>query len=137
MKEVLLFAFNDFAGSGIARNIEQKLYPSGIKVKSIEPKDYSKPLGTLITKESAIDSPFGKTYVPGAFFADYTGPELSSRLITMSSLSRNEIDLVVAVCSECGLTRKDLKAVLTPVNAHWNAVSLERELIKEFRTMGG
>ena len=70
MKEVLLFAFNDFAGSGIARNIEQKLYPSGIKVKSIEPKDYSKPLGTLITKESAIDSPFGKTYVPGAFFAD-------------------------------------------------------------------
>ena len=136
MKEVLLFAFNDLASLGLANSLAQKLLPHGISTRIIEKNEYSKPIGSLITKNSLLDDSFGQASIPASFFADYDGPELENRLILMYNLSRDEIDLVISICSKIGLSRKDFKAVLTKTNYHWNAISLAKELAREHRSMG-
>lgn len=136
MKEVLLFAFNDLASLSLAKELEKNLLTHGISTSIIEKSQYSKPIGSLITRDSLLDDPFGQASLPPSFFADYDGPELENRLILMYGISRDEIDLVISICSKIGLSRKDFKAVLTKTNYHWNAISLARELAREHRSMG-
>ena len=45
-------------------------------------------------------------------------------------------DESLAICRECGIGRDDLKAVLTPDNALWDAEALCGELAEEHKRMG-
>lgn len=131
-KKILLFGFSDSRGRNEALNLRQKLQGKRIAVEVIERKMYLKPIGELA---GIFAAGTGKNAFAGIPFGDYKGPELSARLLVFAEIGADELDRLLAVCAECGMTKDDLKAVLTPVNASWNAVGLCNELMKEHRQM--
>lgn len=135
-QKVLLFGFSDEAGTVTAAGLRRRLRGLGITAERIEKAEYLKPLGALAGIGTAGMRGSGLSgMIPAQ--KKYTGPELPARMLVMSGIAEDELDQILKTFRECGISGDDLKAVLTPVNASWNAVGLCHELLTEHRQMTG
>jgi len=129
MKELLLFGFENTEGRTQAAALRTFCQPLGISVRVIPNTDYLQPLGSLLlTPPLSFAS---SQQLPPELFGEYHGPELSSRLLLLSGLDENDMDQLFPALPGFGITRDDLKAMLTDTNMHWNAVGLHHELSAE------
>lgn len=127
-KKILLFGFQKGTGMAQAVELRRQIRSMNIEVELIDPKDYLKPIGTLAGLKIPVAGPTGMpSFSPG----NYKGPELPLRILVMSGISDPEMDQLLKIYPVCGIMQNDLKAVLTPVNAAWNAIGLCNELRKE------
>lgn len=128
-RKILLFGFSGEEGLRSASSLRRKVRPMNIRVERIEPGDYLKPIGEL----AGVGMPGipALRHFPGMPEGEYHGSELPVRVVVMSGLTDEQLDLLLKIYPECGITKEDLKAVLTPSNASWSAVGLCGELQKE------
>ena len=102
------------------RQIRGYLSKAGITARLVSAPDYQKPLGYL----------FG---LPG--FSEPSpvnlGANFKDEMLVMHNFSNNQLDQLLAFFRERQLSPVALKAVLTPVNCHWNSLKLHEELLKE------
>ena len=127
-KKLLLFGFRGFAGQAEARKLRTEMAKRNVTVYAVEQKHYLAPLAFLLAS--------GAPEAPGV--REYDGEGLPVRMLVFAGLDSGELDEALAVCRENGIGREDLKAVLTPHNAMWNAVMLAKELQEEhFHLRGG
>lgn len=129
MKKAVLFGFSDFTGGLQAANLTNRMMPLGIEVRVVEREDYLQPLG-VVAGVIPPSGPFGAA-------EEYEGKELPVRIVLFAGVEQAELETVLSVCRECGITSGDLKAMLTPTNVAWSAVKLCEELIMEHYAMGG
>ena len=140
MKELLLAGFNDFAGAGIAANISNSMQAHGIIVKNIDKQSYNMPVGSFLSDDAFIT----KNGIAGKISeltetakksGPYTGPEISRKIIIMCDIDRNSIDELLHTLTSCGVTKDDLKAVLTPINSCFTILHIADELLREHEAL--
>ena len=138
-KKILLFGFGGFAGSQTAESLRKRMEEMNIVSRMIAKKDYLVPLGILASLTGTGRTVRGaKDQIPDQGLPrEYTGEEFPVRILLFVGFGSEELDAALAACRECGIGRNDLKAVLTPDNALWNAVTLCRELTEEHRRLNG
>lgn len=127
-KKALFFGFQKEPGRSQALELRRRLRPYGIRTKQVSPADYLKPIGILAGVQTVE---LNRPVIPEILQKQYAGTELPVRMIVLSGLSDQELDEVLRIFPECGIEKEDLKAILTPMNASWNAIGLCRELLKE------
>lgn len=132
-KKILLFGFQKEPGQSQAAELRRRLRPDGIRIVQVDPADYLKPIGTL----AGVMAPgAGNPAIAGLLQKRYSGTApLPVRLVVIMGVTDQELDGLLRIFPECGITKEDLKAVLTPMNASWNAIGLCRELLKEHRQL--
>ena len=140
MKELILAGFNTFAGNATASTVSANLKAYDISVKVIPLSDYNLPVGALLSDKSFLSENYLTERIEELAESaknkgPYTGPELECRFIVLCNLERNEIDKVLNILSESGITRDDIKAVLTPINSCFSLLQLAEELVKEHEAM--
>ena len=119
---VLLFGFDSLL-SILAR--EAAVGPLGAEVVPVAKTDYNKTLAVLAGLDTA----------PGPV-QPYAGGTLGGRMVVLCGLD-GQLDAVLAALNKAGAGPECLKAVLTPHNRNWNAVTLYTELLREKRAMQG
>jgi hypothetical protein len=130
-KKILLYGFSEGNGNMQAENLAFKVRKMGVEVVPVAKRDYLRTLG------EAAGIPGTKMLgVPSVLRGEYQGPDLPVRMIVMAGVTSREMDELLAIFPTCGITKNDLKAMLTPVNAQWNALGLSHELMDEHRMMG-
>lgn len=132
MKKILLFGFHDFLSGMTVHNLSENGKAYGIEVQNVAKEEYLCPLGILA--KAAAGTPGADGHQK---YEKYEGEELKVRMLLFAGISEKELDQVMELCRQSGITPDDLKAVLTPYNALWNAVSLCKELIAEHAQMKG
>lgn len=142
MKELLLAGFNTFSGSAATSVISANVKPYNINVKTIPVSDYNMPVGALLSDPTFLSDNFltgrvDKLAEEAKKAGSFTGPEFENRFIIMCNIERKEIDKVLDILSESGVTKDDIKAVLTPVNSCFSVLQLANELIKEHTKLSG
>lgn len=124
MKETILFyGFRDgdrFSG------IKRALLPLGMRMKTVEPSDYSQPIGYMA----------GVKEIPAAETA-YEGEAFENEMMVLAGCANQRVDAVIYALRKAGVGRIDYKAVLTPTNQFWDAVTLYREIAREHEAMTG
>lgn len=65
----------------------------------------------------------------------YTGDDFEEEMMVMAGLTSKQVDTVILALRKTGAGRIDYKAVLTPTNQSWNALTLYGELAKEHAKM--
>ena len=125
MKKVLLFGFQDFVGITQAASLAEKLGGIGAEVRTVGPEEYNERIGELCYGEKkAAKVSVGQV------------ASLPSRMLVFCGVtSSEELEKALAICRACGITRDDLKAVLTPDNAMWTGEQLVKELMEEHTVM--
>lgn len=118
MKEQILLFGCDLMRAGALTAAAEVL---GIRAVRIDRSLYNRPIGTLAQVNQARTL-FAR--------APYIGPELEEPMAVLCGFENNaRLDAAVAALNGTGA--KILKCVLTPHNAMWNAVMLQRELAQE------
>ena len=105
---ILLINFQD---QQKLRKLKMALLPFKLRIKTIEPQDYSQPIGYL------------------AGVKDVFQVQIPSALI-LAGITGNLFDQVLYTLRKAG-TPVDYKAVLTEHNQNWNCMQLYKELEKE------
>ena len=126
MKKVLLFGFQDFVGITQAASLAEKLGEIGAEVRTVGPEEYKESIGELCFGGKRVAK------VPGKQAA-----VLPARMLVFCGLTSEELERALPLCRACGITRDDLKAVLTPDNAGWSGERLIKELLEEHEAMTG
>ena len=88
-------------------------------------RDYNKPLAVL----AGLDDDPG-TVLP------FTGGPLGGRMVVFCGLE-DQMDALLPALRQAGIGPDCLKAVLTPHNRAWNAMTLHQELLREHQAMNG
>lgn len=124
MKEtVLLYNFKD---KSRLLKIRQALMPLGFRIKTVERKDFGKPLGALVgMKEMKTEEET----------TEYDGPGFEEEMAVMAGFSSAQVDAFIYALRKKGVGRIDYKAVLTQTNQHWDSVTLFQEIKKEHEIM--
>ena len=91
--------------------IQRALLPLHIRLRCISQKDYLQPLGFL------------------------AGEELSAPLFLFCFFQNNRLDQALAALRRCGAGPFPYKAILTPTNCEWNALTCFNEVKKEHEQM--
>ncbi len=119
-KTVLLY---NFSKSRI-RTVRNALSPMGCLVKSVDKVDYKQPVGFL----TGVDGirPNETKNVSESF---------SDEMMVMCGFGGEMIDVVIAALKKSGIGKIDLKAVVTPTNAHWDSIKLHDEIRAEHYSM--
>lgn len=104
--------------------IEMALFPLRIRLKRIQPDDYSQPLGVLAGMKDLTPSE-----------EQYTGPELPDTLFVFCFLSDSRLNQALAALRRCGAGPFPYKAILTPTNSTWTAPECFEEIRKEHEAM--
>lgn len=104
--------------------IRKALFPLGMKLRAVKKEEYFEPVGYLAGIKE-IDSN-GKIY---------NGDDFEKEMMVMAGLTSGQIDRVILALRKTGAGRIDYKAVLTPVNQNWDALTLYEELSKEHAKM--
>lgn len=128
MKKILLFGFQPFTDERILYHLKEALEDADTKILQIKKEDYLRPLGEVAEM-------LPKHLIPGQTVQKYTGEEMPVKIILFAGFSREELEAALQLCKACGIGREDLKAVLTPYNLTWDAVTLCEELRKEHQQM--
>ena len=104
--------------------IKKALFPLGMKLRAVKREEYLEPVGYLAgVKEIAS---CGRVY---------DGDDLEREMMVMAGLTSRQIDAVILALRKTGAGRIDYKAVLTPVNQTWDALTLYQELAREHAKM--
>ena len=119
-KTILLFGFPDLP-SVLA--VQTAVAPLGIDVIPVSRSDYNKPLAVLAGLETPKTSP-----------TPYAGGNFGGRMVDLCGLM-DQVQMLLPILNQAGANC--LKAVLTPSNREWNAVTLYAELSREQRAFQG
>lgn len=95
----------------------------GIKIKTVEKKDYLRTIGTLAGIEGI---PSGEEMYEGEGFDD--------EMLVINHLTDEQMNKMLAYFKKEGI-RIDLKAALTPTNQFWTSIELHEELVREHEAM--
>lgn len=117
---VLLFHFDD---SNQKRELQMLLLSMKIKTKSIEKKDYHKPLGVLAGVLEEGDHP------------EYEGDDLDTESMIFCGLSNARLNEVLNGIRKKKIKPIPYKAILTPTNQHWTILECYQELRREHAAM--
>ncbi|HIZ23213.1 MAG TPA: DUF3783 domain-containing protein [Candidatus Blautia faecigallinarum] len=123
MNTPLVLLYN-FQHEPRTRQIRRYLSSQGIAVSITEPAEYWQPLGFLAG-------------LPG-FQKDesfHLGGNFSEEMMVLCGLSPKQTDDFLQFFKTASLAPVDLKAVLTPVNRHWNSLQLREELMREHKEL--
>lgn len=119
--QVLLYNFRQDERTRLLRRYLRK---NGISVRMVETAEFLHPLGYL----------FGLPgFTPCPQFN--MGGNFHEEMMVMGNLSGAQTDGLLDFFRSSGLEPVDLKAVLTPVTAHWSSLKLHDELSKEHKAM--
>lgn len=105
--------------------LESAVSPFGAELVPVARADYNKTLAVLAGLDAA----------PGPV-QPYAGGTLGGRMIVLCGLEGQLDDLLPAL-AKAGAGPDCLKAVLTPHNRGWNAVTLYTELLRERQAIQG
>lgn len=121
--QVLLFNFRPDKRS---MRIIRYLTETGVAVRQVPPEDFRKPLGALLS-------------LPGyeASAPALPGPVFREELLLMCGFDQPRLDAFLRFFRDEQIMRVDLKAVLTPTNAAWDASQLRGHLIAERNALKG
>lgn len=124
MKEtILLYGFQDETR---LTKVKKALILLGMRMRVVVPADYSKPVGYMAgIKELETDT------------EAYGGLAFENEMMVMAGLSSSRVDAVILALRKAGIGRIDYKAVLTPTNQTWSAVTLYEEIAREHEAMHG
>lgn len=103
------------------KKLENYLRASGVAVRHVLPSEFGHPIGYLLSLPG-FEDPHGMACLP-----------FSEEMMLMSGFDRQRLDALLAFFSREELRRIELKAMLTPTNASWNAAELYRHLSAERR----
>ena len=144
-RKILLFGFSDVAGMAQGKALQTRLEDYRIQVCIVEKAFWPLPLGMVML--SAGDEIPLETRERMEQLAASSGNEksagrpvtveMASRMLVFGGITAEELEVLLPVCRECGITRNDLKAMLTPHNASWTALRLNQELMEEHARMSG
>ncbi len=129
-KTILMYGFNDPFSYMQTEQLKSRLTDTDIAVRVVKKEEYSLAIGLLAGVE--ISDPLAGRSGHGRPEAI---PELRPRMLVLCGLTSDETDRLLALFPECGITKDDLKAVLTATNAMWHASYLHAELSEEHREM--
>ena len=124
-KEELVLLYQLDATSEKGMKIREILSRLNIRAKTISHAMLSQTIGHL------ADLP---GHAPKS--SDYTGEPISDEVLLMKDLSDARIDRLLKDFRENGVSRIDLKAVVTPHNQKWTLLDLISELRQEHAVMG-
>ena len=115
--QVLIFNFPEDERTAEIRSF---LDARGILARTIAPSDQRQTLGFLLG-------------LPGSESrqAQLFSPRFSDEMLVMSGFSQADLDAFLKFFRSAGLKRVELKAILTPTNASWDAFTLHRHLSQE------
>lgn len=142
-KQILMIGFSDARGREQRRKLKKELADRQIRiaVKPVPEADFGRTLGDLagLKADSAgrplLSGGLPSLPAPSAAPAGQSPAEgsaaVSVRLLVMCGLDGTEQDLMLSLFSDTGITRDDLKAVLTPANSQWTVRELADALQKE------
>lgn len=105
--------------------LEASVGPFGAELVPVARTDYNKTLAVLAGLDAA----------PGPV-QPYAGGTLGGRMIVLCGLD-GQLDALLPALSKAGAGPDCLKAVLTPHNRGWNAVTLYAELLRERQAIQG
>lgn len=117
---ILLFGFDSLLQ---ILALESAVNTMDVEVVPVARTDYNKPLGVL----AGLDTDGNKTQ-------PYAGGTLGGRMVVLCGLDK-QLDEILPALNKAGAGPECLKAVLTPHNRGWNALSLYAELLREHQTM--
>ena len=122
MKEtILLFNFSD---KKELQKLKMALIPLKLRIKLIDKKDYLKPIGFLANIKEINDNNL-----------EYDGKEFDNKMMILSGLSSSRIDTVLATLKKANISKINYKAILTPINQHWDCIKLYEEIKSEHELM--
>lgn len=122
MKEsVLLMNFKD---KKQLKGIQMVAFLLKLKIRMVEEKDFMQPVGYLAGVEGI--NPSDQVFCG-------TIPE--HEMMVFAGVSDGKLQRLLAEMRKNGIRKVDRKAVLTPVNVHWNVIELYEELDKEHQAM--
>lgn len=105
--------------------LEAAAAPFGAEIVPVARTDYNKSLAALAGLDAAA--------CPAQ---PYAGGTLGGRMIVLCGLEE-KLDALLPALSQAGAGPECLKAVLTPHNRAWNAVTLYAELLRERQAIQG
>ena len=104
--------------------IKKALFPLGMKLRAVKKEEYLEPVGYLAGVKEITSC--GEIY---------DGEDFEKEMMVMAGLTSKQVDTVILALRKTGAGRNDYKAVLTPTNQSWNALTLYGELAKEHAKM--
>ena len=122
MKPIILL-YHLPEGERLAK-IKRALFPLGMKLRAVKKEEYLEPVGYLAGVKELVSC--GEVY---------TGDDFEKEMMVMAGLTSRQVDMVILALRKTGAGRIDYKAVLTPTNQGWNALTLYGELAKEHAKM--
>lgn len=105
--------------------LEAAVKPLGAELVPVARTDYNKTLAVLAGLDTA----------PGPV-QPYAGGTLGGRMLVLCGLDE-QLDALLPALAKAGAGPDCLKAVLTPHNRSWNAVTLYAELLRERQAIQG
>ena len=120
--KLLLFGFDTLPA---ILAVEAAAGPLGAEIVPVARTDYNKTLAVLAGLDTA----------PGPA-QPYAGGTLGGRMIVLCGMD-DQLDALLPALAGAGVGTDCLKAVLTPHNRTWNAVTLYTELARERRAIQG
>lgn len=120
--KILLFGFDSLLN---ILALEAAVKPFGVELVPVGRTDYGKSLAALAGLDTA----------PGPA-VPYAGGPLGGRMLVLCGLD-GQLDELLPALNRAGAGPECLKAVLTPHNRDWNALTLYRELLREHQAMRG
>lgn len=117
MREQILLFGCDLLRAGALTAAAQGV---GAKAIRVEQSLYNRPLAVLL-QVNGSRSLFAR--------APYIGGELEPMAVLCGFQNNARLDRVIAALNGTGIAT--IKCILTPENAGWNAVTLQRELLRE------
>lgn len=120
-QQILLYNFKDDERT---QQIRRYLNRKRILFRNVQPPEYAKPLGVLLELPGFEGShPFNLGY------------SFSEEMMVFYGFEQNDIWEFLSFFRSEGLKGVALKAMVTPVNQHWNSIRLHDELSLEHRTL--
>ena len=138
MKYILLYKFDDFAGQMSGQALKNAVSGMNTGIFYIGKESYQKTLLEILSgiqeKPSVGGNADNKQDVSGEGLTD---EELPVRMLVFVGFPQDELEETLEAAKRCGITRDDLKAVLTPYNINYSGYSLCRMLVEEHEQMSG
>ena len=120
--KILLFGFDSLL-SVLA--LEAAAGPFGAELLPVARADYNKPIGVLVGEDADI-----------GVVQPYAGQPLGGRMMVLCGLD-DRLEALVPALNRAGAGPDCVKAVLTPHNRSWSAVTLFAELQRERHAFQG
>ncbi|MDO4339265.1 MAG: DUF3783 domain-containing protein [Eubacteriales bacterium] len=119
--QILLYNLRDDERT---RRIRQYLNKTGIAFRTVTAPDFLQPLGYLFEIPGFERNP---QFNLGGNFQD--------EMLVLKDFSSEQLDQFLQFFKANGIPSVRLKAILTPINRHWNSLQLYEELTQEHKAM--